>query len=72
MIPVALVVDDSLTEGNVIELCLTADAYDFPTSSKSITTEDDLFSGGGSTATVSSRKKEIEVVCLGIVIIVHQ
>ena len=43
----ALVVDDTLTKGNVFELCLTAEAYDFPTSSKSINTEDDSFSGGG-------------------------
>ena len=37
---VALVVDVTGTEGSVFELCLTAETYDFPLFSKSITTED--------------------------------
>ena len=37
---VALVVDVTGTEGSVFELGLTAETYDFPLFSKSITTED--------------------------------
>jgi len=44
---VLVVVEDTLVEGHVFELCLTAEAYDCSTLSKSITTEDGLFSGGG-------------------------
>ena len=40
-------VEDTLVEGHVLELCLTAEAYDCSTLSKSITSEDALFSGGG-------------------------
>ena len=42
-----VVVGDTLVEGHVLELCLTAEAYDCSTLSKSITTEDGLFSDGG-------------------------
>ena len=67
-----VVVEDTLVGGHVFELCLTAEAYDCSILSKSITTEDGLFSGGGSITTISLRKKEIEVVCLGIIIIIFQ
>ena len=44
---VLAVVDNILVEGHVFELRLTAEAYDCSTLSKSITTKDGLFSGGG-------------------------
>ena len=55
------VVEDTLVGGHVFELCLTAEAYDCSTLSKSITTEDGLFSGGGALQQFPSGRRRLKL-----------